>query len=226
VYVAEAAHLAGVSRLVYTTTHGVYDFDKCRAAPITEQSPVSSATVYAACKLSAEHLLEALSRAYGLDVIALRLTNVYGRGTYVGGSTGGEHFNALVEPVALGQAGRILPAVKGRGEWLYVKDAARALVLAAERTERSGYLVACIGTGVLSTEADIMAAVRAVIPDARFEEVPQAGPVHRAPERPQPYDLSYARQVLGYEPRWDLRAGVADYIREVRQVAGADTTGT
>jgi UDP-glucose 4-epimerase len=219
-YVLEAARLAGATRIVYTTTHGVYDFDRCRDTPITEQSPTTSATVYGACKLSAENLLHAYSRAYDLDVIALRFTNIYGRGLYVGGSTGGEHFNALVEPVASGAPGRILPAVKGRGEWLYVKDAAQALTLAVERGQRDGYLLACIGTGVLSTHEDVMAAVRAVAPEARFEEV-DTGPVHRAPERPQPYDLSHARQTLGYEPRWDLRAGVADYLDEVRMVLRA-----
>ena len=220
VYVIEAARLAGATRLIYTTTHGVYDFDRCREAPITEESPTSDATIYGACKLSAEHLLRACGRAYEIDVIALRFTNIYGRGLYATGSVGGEHCNAMVEPVARGEPGLILPAVKGRGEWLYVKDAALALALAAERRERDGYLLACIGTGVLSTHDDIMAAVREAVPAARFQEV-DTGPVERAPERPQPYDLTHARQTLGYVSQWDLRAGVADYLREAREVLGA-----
>ncbi len=221
VHVAEAARLAGTQRVVYASTHGVYDFSQRTGEPMTESSPVSDETVYSACKLSAEHLLRALSRAYGLDVIVLRFTNVFGRGLYVGGSTGGEHVNELVSGPALGKVGRILPAVKGKGEWLYVKDAARALVLAAERQEKSGYLVVNIGTGVLSTEQDLVAAVREAIPTARFEEVAATGPVHRAPERFQPYDLARARKTLGYEPRYDLRAAIQDYVREVQETVGA-----
>ena len=220
VNVAEAARLAGTARLVYTSTHGVYDFAQQTDRPMTERSPVSDETVYSACKLSAEHLLRAYSRAHGLDVIVLRFTNIFGRGLYVGGSTGGEHMNELVKGPALRKIGRILPAVKGKGEWLYVKDAARAITLACERQEKSGYLLANIGTGVLSTEQDLVAAVREVIPSAQFEEVAPAGPIHRAPERFQPYDLTYARDALGYEPQYDLRGAIEDYVREIQNVAG------
>jgi len=217
VHVAEAARLAGTQRLVYTSTHGVYDFAKQPDAPMTEANPVSDETVYAACKLSAEHLLRAWSRACGLDVIVLRFTNVFGRGLYTGGSTGGEHMNELVRGPALGKPGRILPAVKGKGEWLYVKDAASSLALACERKEKSGYLLVNIGTGALSTDRDLVTAIREVIPSAQFEEVAPAGPVHRAPERFQPYDLTYARKALGYEPRYDLRSAIRDYVREIRE---------
>jgi len=226
VHVAEAARLAGTERLVYASTHGVYDFAKRTDRPMTEESPLSDATVYSACKLSAEHLLRALGRAYGLDVIVLRFTNVFGRGLYVGGSTGGEHMSELVSGPALGKVGRILPAIKGKGEWLYVKDAARALVLACERQEKSGCLVVNIGTGVLSTEQDLMAAVLEAVPSARFEEVTPSGPVHRAPERFQPYDLARARKTLGYEPQYELRSAIQDYVREVQEAAGRARTGS
>ena len=219
IHVAEAARLAGTKRVVYASTHGVYDFSQRTGEPMTESSPVSDETVYAACKLSAEHLLRALARAHGLDVIVLRFTNVFGRGLYVAGSTGGEHMNELVSGPALGKVGRILPAVKGKGEWLYVKDAARALVLACERQEKSGYLVVNIGTGVLSTERDLIAAIREAVPAAKFEEVTPAGPVHRSPERFQPYDLALARKALGYEPRYDLRSAMQDYVSEIREAA-------
>ena len=214
--VAEAAHLAGAPRVIYCSTHGVYDTDRCKDRPMDESSPTSNDTVYGAGKLSAENILHAASGAYGLDVIILRFSNVYGRGSYVGGSTGGQAFNALIEPVALGQTGAILPAIKGRGEWLYVKDAAVALRLATERSERSGYLVACVGTGTLTTEQDVMEAIRQEVPEARFEEPAVNGPVSRARERFQPYDLGQAREALGYTSQWNLRQGVADYIREMR----------
>lgn len=214
--VVEAARVAKVGRIVFTSTHGVYDHEKCKNEPINEQSPVASASVYAACKLSAEHLLEAYGKAHDIDTIVVRFANVYGRGLYIAGSSGGQHFNALVEPVARGLAGRILPAVKGRGEWLYVRDAANALTLAAERKERSGHLLACIGTGTLTTEEDIIAAIRRVVPNAKFE-VAETGPIHRAAERHQPYDLTHARRTLGYEPQWHLENGVADYLQEVRE---------
>jgi UDP-glucose 4-epimerase len=221
VNVAEAARLAGASRLVYTSTHGVYDVTRCRDEPMTEASPTSARSIYAGSKLAAEALLEAYGRAYALDMIVIRFCNVYGRGLYVAGSRGGEAFNELVEKPVRGEAATALPPVRGRGEWVYAKDAARALKAAIEREASDGFLLVNIGTGVLTTFEDIAAAVRRVIPDARFEtpdaREPEGTP--RSPERSQPFDLRRAREALDYEPAYDLQTAVEDYVAEIRRAA-------
>lgn len=213
--IAEASRLAGVGRIIYISTQGVYDVERCKTEPMTETSPVSAAAVYPAGKLSAEHVLEAYSRAASLDVIALRVANIYGRGYYATGSIGGQSFNAMVEPVVAGGRGLILPGAKGRGEWVYVKDVARAVHLALERVTSPGFRVINIGTGQLTTHEDVMAAVTELFPGAIFEEKEMPGmPFLR--QRYQPFDLRLAEQVLGYLPKWDLRGGVADYVADVR----------
>lgn len=219
VNVAEAARLAGVRRLIYTSTHGVYDVARCRDEPMTESSPTSARSIYAGSKLAAEALLEAYGRAYGLDVIVLRFCNVFGRGRYVAGSRGGEAFNELIEKPARGKVATALPPVQGRGEWVYAKDAARALLAAVERSATGGYLLVNIGTGVLTTFDDIAAAVRRVIPEARFEtpDIREPEGTPRSPERSQPFDLSRAREALGYEPKYNLQSAVEDYVAEVRR---------
>lgn len=212
---AEAARIAGVGRIVYISTQGVYDVERCKTEPMTESSPVSAAAVYPAGKLSAEHILQAYSGAAGLDVVALRVANIYGRGSYITGSIGGESFNALVEPVVAGAPGLIMPGSKGRGEWVYVKDVARAARLALDRAQRPGFLVVNIGTGELTTHEDVMAGVTELYPDATFQERKVPGmPLLR--QRYQPFDLRLAKEALAYTPRYDLRAGVADYAGEVR----------
>lgn len=213
--VAEASRIAGVEQIVYISTQGVYDVDRCRSEAMTESSPVSAARVYAAAKLSAEHILEAYGRGFGIDVALLRVANVYGRGHYVAGSSGGRAFNALVEPVASGNPGVLLPGAKGLGEWVYVKDVARAVSLALARPHGSGLMVANIGTGVLTTHEDVMAAVRRCVPDATFEEDGTSG-TDVLRQRHQPYDLRVAKVALGYVPEWDLASGVRDYLDEVR----------
>lgn len=213
--VAEASRITGVERIVYISTQGVYDVERCKTKPMTESSPVSAATVYPAGKLSAEHILEAYSRAAGLDAIALRVANVYGRGHYVTGSIGGQSFNALIEPVVRGDPGVILPGSRGRGEWVYVKDVARAVRLSLGRPLRPGFTVVNIGTGRLTTHEDVMAAVAEVCPGATFEEG-EAHSMGALRQRYQPYDLRFAEETLGYTPKWDLRGGVADYVAEVR----------
>lgn len=215
--IAEAARIAGVTRLLYISTTGVYDLDRCVSQPMTELSPTSAATVYPAGKLAAEHILEAYAKATELTVVVLRVANIYGRGHYVTGSIGGQSFNALVQPVAEGRAGVVLAGARGRGEWVYVKDVARAVCLGLKYQGSDDFLVVNIGTGHLTTHEDIINAVRRVHPDAAFDEGPLGG-VGALRQRHQPYDLSFASETLGYTPQWQLNEGVADYLAELGEL--------
>ena len=220
VNVAEAARLAGATRLVYASTHGVYDFAASAERPMTEASPTDARAVYPATKLAAEHLLQAYSDAYGLTVIALRFANLFGRGTYVAGSRGGAAFDELVTKAVRREVARILSPVAGRGEWLYAKDAARAIVAAVERSGLTGFAIVNVGTGRLSGPEDIVAAIRAVIPGAEFVA---GGEPSR--ERTQPFDLARAKSVLGWAPAFTLESGIADYLAEVRALDGSRSVG-
>ena len=210
VNVAEASRLAGASRLIYASTHGVYDFASA-TAPMTEDAPTVARGVYSATKLAAEHMLEAYSDAHGLAVVALRFANLFGRGTYVGGSRGGAAFDELVRAPLRREVARILPAVAGRSEWLYAKDAARAIVAAVERPELGRFTVVNIGSGRLSGPDDIVAAIRAVVPEAEFARAGEPGR-----ERRQPFDLTAAKHLLGWAPSYTLAAAVADYVADIR----------
>ncbi len=210
VNVAEAVRLAGARRLVYASTHGVYDFG-ASAGPMTESSPTETRAVYGASKLSAEHMLQAYSGAYKLDVIVLRFSNIFGRGLYAAGSRGGEAFNELITKAVKGETARVLSPLAGRGEWLYAKDAARALGAAVEREEIGGFTLANVGSGHLIDPEDVIAAIRKELPNAQFTP---DGPPSR--ERQQPFDLSTAAHVLGWEPAYTLESAIADYIAEVR----------
>ena len=213
--VAEAARLSGTRRVVFASTHGVYDWNASDDAPMTERSPTAARGVYAASKLAAEHILQAYADAYGLEVIALRLCNLFGRGHYMAGSRGGEAFNELIVCAARGDVARIRPQASGRGEWLYAKDAARAVAAAVDASPVPGdaerFTIVNVGSGRLAGPDDIIAAIRAVVPDARFGEPEPPGR-----ERRQPFDLATARRMLGWEPTFTLDSAIADYVAEVR----------
>ncbi len=209
--VAEAARLAGATRLVYASTHGVYDFDASADRPMTEAASTHARAVYAASKLSSEHVLQAYSAAYALDVIVLRFCNLFGRGLYAAGSRGGETFNALVASAVSGETARIASPLAGRGEWLYAKDAARAVAAAVAGERTRGFTVVNVGSGRLTGPDDLIAAVRREIPNARFERAGEPGR-----ERRQPFDLRTAKEVLGWEPAYSLESAVADYVADVR----------
>jgi len=74
--VLDACRSAGVSRLVYTSSAGVYGFPD-REEPITEGSPMRPMNAYQRSKLQAEHLL---LEQEGVETIAVRPPLVLGPG--------------------------------------------------------------------------------------------------------------------------------------------------
>jgi UDP-glucose 4-epimerase len=77
---ARMAAAAGVRHFVFVSTIGVHG-DETFGQPLTEQSSLAPHSLYAASKLEAERLLEALARTSGgLGVTVLRPTLVYGPG--------------------------------------------------------------------------------------------------------------------------------------------------
>jgi UDP-glucose 4-epimerase len=73
-----------------------------------------------------------------------------------------------------------------------------------------------IGSGVGSTLRDFERALRRQIPDADIK----IGPGLNFLGMPYPahgiYDVSRARDELGFKPQYDVEAGVADYLQSLR----------
>lgn len=104
---------------VYGDLEGTNDF-------FTEQTPYNPSSPYSASKASADHLVRAWGRTYGLPTIITNCSNNYGP----------YHFPEKLIPHMILNAlrGKKLP-VYGDGcqirDWLYVEDHARALILVA-----------------------------------------------------------------------------------------------
>jgi len=77
-HLLERARTAGTPSFVLASTNAVVG-DVGRNV-IDENSPIHPLTPYGATKAAGEMLLSAYSASYGLKTVALRFTNVYGRG--------------------------------------------------------------------------------------------------------------------------------------------------
>jgi UDP-glucose 4-epimerase len=73
----EAARLANVRRVVNFSSEAVYG---ATAGPLTEEVRVKPSTPYAITKVTAEWLGKVYSNRSGLDVVSLRIGQVYGPG--------------------------------------------------------------------------------------------------------------------------------------------------
>ena len=138
-----AAKNYGVERVVYTSSASVYG--NPRYLPINEDDHLSTLNPYAASKLSGENYSSAFYESYGVPVVVLRYSNVYGinqspLNPYCG------VISKFFDRIMNGRA----PQIHGDGEqtrdFTYVDDVVEATLLAALNPKAEGE-VFNVGTG-------------------------------------------------------------------------------
>ncbi|PZN99904.1 MAG: NAD(P)-dependent oxidoreductase [Hyphomicrobiales bacterium] len=147
-----AARAAGVRRVVNLSSAAAYGAAGERLDELAEETPGDPVGLYAITKWASERVGARLGDLWGLDVVSLRLSGVFGpweRATGVR-DTLSPHCQILAAAVA-GEAA-ILPRA-GFRDWIYARDVADA-VLAVARAATLGYGVYNVSTGRRFTMLD------------------------------------------------------------------------
>jgi nucleoside-diphosphate-sugar epimerase len=220
VNVLEAARVLGLGRVVLSSTSSLtYHLagGEDGGDPRREEAFPRPVTIYAASKQACESFGLAYARWFGVDVVLLRFAAVFGPWSGRGGGGPSQALGAMVE-AALRGTQAMLPATAL--EWVYSKDAAAAACLAL-RAERLQSRVFQVGMGCLYTADAVAETMRAIVPGARVEVMaqPSAHPVLQ--DMRAPMDGTRARRELGYEPRFDLAAGLRDHVAWASRTASA-----
>jgi UDP-glucose 4-epimerase len=220
VNVLEAARAADVERVVYTSAKGVYGpFRGEYGAPsyklVTEDHPKEPVRIYDSAKLMGEHA-GLYWATLGLDVIVLRFATTYGPGkTARHGKMGVT--SQIVENPANGLPFHLAQGGEEKDDFIYNKDSALGLYLATVTKDLKSR-VFNIGTGVGITLQDFARVLRRHLPGADIK----IGPGLNFLGSPYPmagiYDITRARQELGYAPQFDLEAGIADYLESLKRL--------
>jgi len=201
--VLEAARRAGVSRVVFSSSAGV--FGELKAIPIDENHPQEPDSPYGVSKLAAEKMCLVFNKLYGMSNVCLRYFHVYGvRQRY-------DAYGNVI-PIFGERALQGLDlTVFGDGEqtrnFVNVKDVALANVAAALHTDAHG--VFNLGS---ATRVTINWLAQTIVEltgaDSRIAyALPRPGDV-----RDSLADVSCATVAFGYAPSVDLRAGLAEYL--------------
>lgn len=212
--VLEAAKATDVERVVWASSLAVYGSDsRYSDQPVDEETPVhiSNVEVYGGCKVLNEIMGRHYRASYGLDNIGLRFPGIYGPGrapTGKGAATA--YYSSIIEDPALGKPVKLLYA-DDMVNFLYVKDAAKAFDLALQARGLQHMIFNVCGS--VHTFREIADAVRRIIPDAVIEIEPGTS------STPLLFSMERARRELGYEPTYDLEAGIRDFVDEVRRKA-------
>jgi UDP-glucose 4-epimerase len=200
--VLEAARLAGVPRIVNTSTGGAIYGDAQRIPSPEDEQPLPMAA-YGQSKFCAERYLGWYGRLYGQSNVTLRLGNVYGPRQDPKGEAG-----VIAIFCGLIREGGA-PTIYGDGtqtrDYVYVGDVVAAQ-LAAAQAQVTGEIN--VGTGQESSVLDIVDVMKELEPAAaatfvpRFEEA-RLGEIERSC-----LDVTRAREELGFVAATSLREGM------------------
>ena len=206
--VLEAARQAGVRKLVFSSSAGI--FGELKTLPIAEDHPVDPDTPYGASKLGAEKLCLAYAKLYPLECVCLRYFNVYGVN---------QRYDAYgnVIPIFAHRMLAGLPVlIHGDGEqtrdFVNVGDVARANFGAAMSHGVSGAFNIASGTRVTINElVALMAEASGVTRAVEF------GPPRPGDVRHSLADITQARARIGYQPQVELAEGLREYMAWARE---------
>lgn len=142
-------------RVHFVSTADVYGEEPVGSC-LSEEAALSPGTPDAACKASAEMLLQSYMRTYGMNISVSRPTVVYGPG-----QTGDRFIPMMIDRALSGKS----LVLKGKGQikrdWLYIDDAVRALDLIYHNARPGA--VYNVASQKIYADLDILRAVCAVM---------------------------------------------------------------
>lgn len=196
-----AARDCGVRRVVFASSSSVYGDSP--TLPKVETFQPDPKSPYAVTKLAGEFYCKVFYDIYGLETFSLRYFNVFGPGQ----SPKSQYAAVIpkfVEAIRSGER----PEIYGDGEqsrdFIYVENVVIANVLACEVPRASGESIN-IGSGEPVT-------LNRLIDDLKEILKSEIEPIYSEPRlgdvRHSLADISLAKELLGYKPRYSFREGL------------------
>jgi dTDP-glucose 4,6-dehydratase len=202
--VLQAAQRAGVHRVVHTSTSEVYG--SARTTPISEAHPLQGQSPYSASKIGADKIAECMHLSFEVPVVTIRPFNTFGPR---------QSARAVLPTIitqCLSRRAISLGSLTPTRDFTYVPDTAYAFVLAASAPDVVGRTIN-LGTG---REVAIGDAARMI---AELLGVPLELECDSSRVRPEGSEVTrliadntLARELLGWQPRHTLEAGLAESI--------------
>ena len=215
----ELHRIASLRRTVFISTIGIFDQNQEDGHAWEEDHLLGPDTIYGCTKLSAELIGLHYAKAYGVDLVSLRFSPVFGIGNYYT-SPAGTFIRDVLEPAALTGASEIRREFSNTNQYLYALDAGEAVALAFELNENPDTRVFNISEGCLRTANEVVELAEKAIPNAKISI--QNAAWEASKDRhfvTEPFSLHSANHVLGFKPSWPMDKAFKDYAEQVRRRA-------
>jgi UDP-glucose 4-epimerase len=203
----DASLATKVNRFVMISSISV--FGKDIPEPVKDNAAKNPATIYGQTKLASEHALLWYATKHGLDTRAVRFTWVFGPGRTRGITA--LYSSLLLDAIARGEPLEV-PNPDETGDWLYVKDAVRAL-LAVWEAETPRQRIYNIAGGVHSIR-EVLEIAQKYKPEAQVELLKGGA---AASPYPAAYDDSIARGEIGWTPKYTIEKAVEEHLNIVSE---------
>lgn len=213
VNVCEAARRAGIVKVMVISSNAAYH--KKERDVLDETHPTTSIysgnpnAHYGASKMAAEQVALAYLTFHGMDVIAIRITSVYGFGM----KPGQMQLKQIVEGAADGRKVTVASGGYVVRDYTYVEDSATGIVEILNFDTRSiAQRVFNIARGELTSTFDIAESARAAFPQARIDVSGEMTEFETATVKQRaPLSSARAEQTFGYKSRYPLLDGIKRY---------------
>lgn len=205
--VLQAAHRAGVERVVYSASSSAYG-DAPELPKIETMAP-EPMSPYAAAKLAGESLCRSWSACYGLDTACLRYFNIFGPRQAADSA-----YAAVIPAFVRKLINNEPPTIFGDGEqtrdFTHVSNAVAANLLAATHDQSIAGRVMNIGAGKRTSVNEIARRISSFLGTTHIS--PDHQPERTGEVRDSVADIGAAGSIIGYEPVTDLETGLASTI--------------
>jgi UDP-glucose 4-epimerase len=197
----EAARRARVRRVVYAASSSAYGNDE--ELPKRETMRPQPLSPYALQKLTGEFYCGLYADLYGLETVALRYFNVFGPRQDPKSEYAAVIPRFIVAALA-GEGATIYGDGEQTRDFVYVQDAVRANLLAADAPRASGAVIN-IATGRRISLNELWRTIREI---TGVTAAARHAPARPGDVRDSVADLARARDLLGFEPAVPLREGL------------------
>lgn len=195
----------GARKFVFASTGGAI-YGEQDEFPATEEHPQYPISPYGVSKLAGERYLHYYNVQHGLEYAALRYANVYGPRQDPRGEAG--VVAIFCGRLARGETSKINGTGDQTRDYVFVKDVARANVLALEGDAPSGAYN--IGTGV---ETSVNELYELLCEGANKDLPPEHASAKPGEQMRSCIDPALARGALGWRPEIQLRLGLEETLR-------------
>ena len=219
VNVCEVARQLQMRRVVFVSSNAAYH--KGSGATLIETDPAFSirhgnpAGHYGTSKMAGEAIGLAYASFQNLDFLAVRVTAIYGFGM-----RSPIYIKPMVENSVLGLPTRFKTGGRMKRDYTHVTDCSDGIVTAllAPPWKAGEQRVINVASGHARTAAEVARIVRETIPGADVEIGDGLTPLEEQNVKMRAsLDISAAKRLLNWSPKWPLEAGIAEYAETFRR---------